>query len=145
MQWWAWLVLGLVLLGIELLVVDVQFYLVFLGIAAGLVGLLGVSGVDLPGWAQWLTFAALSLVAVLVFRARIYSLIRARTGEVEQPLTLGDRVRVPVLLAPGETCRVDYRGSSWSARNVDDRPIAPGTEAHIAHVDGLTLHLRQQH
>ena len=144
MQWWVWIVLGLVLLCIELLVVDVQFYLVFLGVSAALVGLIGLAGVDLPGWAQSVAFAVLSLVSVLVFRARIYKLIRARSAEVDQPWKLGDRVRVPVLLEPGQTCRVDYRGSSWSARNVDDRAIAAGADALIANVDGLTLHIRIQ-
>jgi membrane protein implicated in regulation of membrane protease activity len=144
MQWWVWIVLGLVLLCIELLVIDVQFYLVFLGVSAALVGLMGVIGLDLPGWAQSVAFAVLSLVSVLVFRARIYKLIRARAGDVEQPLKLGDRVRVPVLLEPGQSCRVDYRGSSWTARNVDDRAIDAGADALITNVDGLTLHIRAQ-
>jgi len=42
MPWWGWLVLGIGLLGVEMFVVDAQFYLVFIGVAAALVGL--VSG-----------------------------------------------------------------------------------------------------
>ena len=34
MAWWSWCILGVVLLGIELLAVDAQFYLVFAGLAA---------------------------------------------------------------------------------------------------------------
>ena len=34
MAWWAWCLVGVVLFGIELLVIDVQFYLVFAGLAA---------------------------------------------------------------------------------------------------------------
>ena len=59
-----------------------------------------------------------------------------------QPLTVGDRVTVPVRLEPSQTCRVDYRGSSWTARNVDERPIEAGREAVIASVDGLVLMVR---
>ena len=34
MTWWAWMILGAVLLGAELFAVDAQFYLVFLGVSA---------------------------------------------------------------------------------------------------------------
>ena len=51
MNWWAWLVLGICLLGAEMFVIDAQFYLVFIGLSAAVVGLLGLLGVDLPHWA----------------------------------------------------------------------------------------------
>lgn len=142
MPWWLWLVVGIGLLGVEMFVIDAQFYLVFLGAAAAIVGLLGLAGLTLPDWAQWLTFALLAIVAMLTFRRRIYELVRARSGHVEQRLTLGDRIVVPVRLEPGQTCRVDYRGSTWSARNSDEQVIEAGREARIAQVDGLTLQLK---
>ena len=48
MAWWGWCILGVVLLGVELLAVDAQFYLVFAGLAAIVVGLLGLVGIELP-------------------------------------------------------------------------------------------------
>ncbi len=144
MPWWGWLVLGAVLLASEMFLLDAQFYLVFLGVSAALVGLFGWAGIDLPEWGEWLAFGAFSLVTMVAFRQRVYQLVRGRTGFVEERVMPGDRVVVPTLLAVGETCRVDYRGSSWSARNVGDRPIDAGREAVIAHIDGLTLHVRNQ-
>lgn len=141
MPWWGWLVLGIGLLGAEMFVIDAQFYLVFLGVSATVVGLLGLSGITLPVWLQWLVFAALSIVAMVGFRRRLYERVRGRTGVVQERITVGDRVVVPVRLEPGQTCRVDYRGSSWTARNADRRPIEAGTEASISRVDDLTLHL----
>ena len=44
MTWWTWMILGGVLLGAELLAIDAQFYLVFLGISSALVGLAGMLG-----------------------------------------------------------------------------------------------------
>jgi membrane protein implicated in regulation of membrane protease activity len=129
-------------LAVEMFVLDAQFYLVFLGIAAAIVGLLGLAGIPWPEWAQWLSFAVLALIAMVGFRRRVYELVRGRTGNVEQRLTLGDRVIIPARLEPGQTCRVEYRGSSWTARNVDQQPLDAGREAVIAHVDGLTLHVR---
>ncbi len=141
MPWWGWLVLGIGLLGVEMFVIDAQFYFVFLGVSATAVGLLGLMGIDLPVWLQWLVFAALSVVAMVAFRKRLYERVRGHTGAVQQRITVGDRVMVPVRLEPGQTCRVDYRGSTWTARNVDRLPIEAGTEAPISHVDDLTLHL----
>jgi inner membrane protein len=142
MPWWGWLVLAAGLLSLELFVIDAQFYLVFLGVSAALVGLFGLTTDIMLAWQQWLAFAVLSIVTMVAFRERMYQLVRKRTGHVEQPLTLGDRVVIPVRLEPGQTCRAQYRGSSWTARNVDQQAIDAGKEAVIAHVDGLTLHVR---
>ncbi|MGH8249277.1 MAG: NfeD family protein [Steroidobacteraceae bacterium] len=144
MPWWAWLVLGIGLLGVEMFVIDAQFYLVFIGLAAAVVGLLGLGGIDLPGWAQWLIFSALAIVAMLAFRRRLYEMIRGRSGHVEERLTVGDRVVIPARLEPGQSGRVEYRGSSWTARNTGSQPIEAGREALIAQVDGLTLHVKAE-
>ncbi|MBT8091090.1 MAG: hypothetical protein KJO01_12870 [Gammaproteobacteria bacterium] len=37
MTWWGWMILGAVLPGAELIAIDAQFYLLFLGISAALV------------------------------------------------------------------------------------------------------------
>jgi membrane protein implicated in regulation of membrane protease activity len=123
-------------------VLDAQFYLVFFGISAAIIGFLGLAGVNMPDWVQWLALSVLAVASMLTFRKRAYALVRNRTGHVEEPLTIGDRVTVPVRLEPSQTCRVDYRGSSWTARNVDEAPIEAGREAVIARVDGLVLMVR---
>ncbi len=142
MPWWGWVIVGAALLASEMFLVDAQFYLVFLGLSAAVVGLLGWASVEMPVWGQWLTFGALSLISMFEFRQRVYLRVKGRTGLVEERVTLGDRVLVPTALAVGETCRIDYRGSSWSARNVGEQPIEAGKEAVIAHVEGLTLHVK---
>ena len=142
MPWWGWLVVGVGLLSVEMFVVDAQFYLVFIGVAAVIVGLAGLGGVVLAVWAQWLAFAGLSLIAMVAFRGRVYAMVRGRTGTVDERVTHGDRVVVPARLAPEESCRVEYRGSTWTARNVDQLTIEAGKEAAIVRVDGLTLHVK---
>jgi len=144
MPWWAWMVLGIGLLGVEMFVIDAQFYLVFIGLSAAIVGLLGLFGVDLPNWAQWVAAAALAVGAVFALRKRVYELVRGSAGHVEERLTVGDRVVVPVRLEPGESGRVEYRGSSWTARNTGHGPIDAGREAIIAEINGLTLHVKSE-
>jgi membrane protein implicated in regulation of membrane protease activity len=138
------MVLGIGLLGVEMFVIDAQFYLVFIGLSAAIVGLLGLFGVELPEWAQWLVFSALAIAAMLAFRRRLYEMVRNRSGHVEERLTVGDRVMVPARLEPGQSGRVEYRGSSWTARNTGDSAIDAGREAVIAEVSGLTLHVRAE-
>ena len=144
MAWWAWMVLGIGLLGVEMFVIDAQFYLVFIGLSAAVVGLLGLAGVDMPEWTEWLVFSVLALVAMLSFRRRLYEMVRNRSGRVDERLTVGDRVLVTARLEPGESGRVEYRGSSWSVRNTGAAAIEAGREAVIAQVDGLTLHVKAE-
>jgi hypothetical protein len=141
MPWWAWLVLGIGLLGVEMFVIDAQFYLVFIGLSAAVVGLLGLAGIQMPEWAQWLIFSGLAIGAMLAFRRRLYELVRGRSGQVEERLTVGDRVVIISRLEPGQSERVEYRGTTWTARNTGSRAIEAGREAIIAHVDGLILHV----
>ena len=142
MPWWGWMVMGTLLLGAEMLGVSAQFYLVFVGAAAIVVGLLGMAGVPLPEWAQWIIFAGLALTCMALFRAQLYSKFKANVGQVEERLIMGDRIVVPERLAPGASCRVEYRGTSWTARNTDEVPIAAGIEAEVWETTGLTLHVR---
>ena len=142
MPWWSWLILAAIALAVEMFVLDAQFYLVFFGISAAAMGVLALLGVGMPDWTQWLVFSILAVLSMVSFRQRLYTMVRGRTGHVEERLTLGDRVTVPVRLEPSQTCRVDYRGSSWTARNVDETAIEAGREAVIARVDGLVLLVR---
>ena len=48
MTWWTWMILGAVLLGAELFAIDAQFYLVFLGVSAAIVGFASLFGLALP-------------------------------------------------------------------------------------------------
>lgn len=143
MPWWGWMITGTVLFGAEMFGISAEFYLVFLGAAAIVVGLLGALGVDLPDWAQWLTFAALAIVCMVGFRERLYRRFRATEEQVEARLPSNASLHIPVQLAVGATCRVEYRGTTWTARNVGNEVIEADTPAEIAEVDGLTLHIRK--
>jgi membrane protein implicated in regulation of membrane protease activity len=141
MTWWGWCILGLVLFGVELFAVDAQFYLIFAGVAAVLVGLLGLTGIDLPVWAQWASFAVLAIVTMFTVRKQIYlKLMSKPMGNVSTDI---DReIVLKQELAPGKSCRIEYRGSGWTAVNIGENAIAAGSMARIDSIDGLTLKLR---
>ncbi len=138
MQWWAWMAVGGILLGSELAFVDAQFYLVFVGAAALLVGAIHLAGADLSAWLQWLIFAVLALGFMLGFRRRIYERMRGSLPALAAG-PAGETITLQAALAPGETCRLEYRGSSWSAINRGQAVIPAGARARIARVEGLTL------
>jgi inner membrane protein len=138
MQWWAWIAVGAILLGSELSVVNAQFYLVFIGASAMAVGFLQLAGLELGIWSQWLLFAVLATGSMLAFRRRIYEKLRRRLPGVKCG-PAGDTLTLAAALPPGESCRIEYCGSSWSALNGGSATIAAGGRARIERVDGLTL------
>lgn len=141
MTWWTWCIVGTLLLAVELFAVDTQFYLVFIGLSAIAVGLLGLIGFDMPGWLQWMVFAVLAVAAMLTIRKQLYEKLRHKAaGNVATDVA--QRVKIPEELPPGQSVRVEYRGSGWTALNVGDRPIPAGQEVQIEAVEGLTLRVR---
>ncbi len=141
MQWWAWIAVGAILLGSELAFVDAQFYLVFVGASAFVVGMLQLTGLEFAAWLQWLMFAVLAATSMLLFRRRIYEKMRRGLPAMKSG-PAGEIVTLPTALPPGETCRLEHRGSSWSAINGGEAMIAAGARARIERVDGLTLVVR---
>jgi len=138
MQWWAWIAVGAVLLASELAFIDAQFYLVFVGAAALVVGSLQLAGLLPLDWMQWAAFGLLSLLSVMIFRRRIYDSLRRTLPDLHQG-PAGHTVVLPAELEPGATCRLEYCGSSWNATNGGTSRIRAGQRARVDRVNGLTL------
>jgi len=141
MTWWAWMILGAVLFGAELLAVDAQFYLVFLGVSAALVGLAALTGIVIPEWAQWLLFAALSLMSMFTFRKSLYGKIRGNVPGFKAGVA-GEYVMVSENLDPAAQGRASFRGSDWTVVNDGSDCIPGGTRVRVIRSEGLTLHVR---
>ena len=142
MPWWGWVVFGAFLLGSELLVVDAGFYLVFIGIAAAITGLVGLAGLELVDWGQWILFSVLSLVLMVFFRKKIYARIRANQQDYPDGPT-GESLLIEETLAPGAQCRVSFRGTSWNVVNEGKEAVEKGSRVAVDAVDGLTLKINQ--
>ena len=136
--WWGWMIFGAVMLGSELLIVDAAFYLVFIGSAAVITGLVGLAGLELALWAQWLLFAALSIITMVFFRKRMYQTLRGTTTDYDSG-PAGEVLRLEEALEPGDSCRMTYRGTTWTVLNSGSGVIEKGKDVRISRVDGLTL------
>lgn len=141
MPWWAWIVVGLVLLGAELFAVDAQFYLIFIGIGAVIVGIIGFAGPELPSWVPWILFAVLSLSSMFTIRKKLYDSLRGRAVGIANS-AVGSHISVTEDVAPGRSCRTEYRGSTWTAVNTGEETIPAGATAEIDAVEGVKLSVR---
>ena len=139
MPWWSWIIVGAVLLGAET-VVSTEFYLVFLGAAALLVGLLELSGIEAPHWMQWLVFGALSVLSIIGFRQRVWARVNARTGKANTVL-VGETAVIKEALNPGAVGAGELRGTHWSVQNVGETRLEAGARVVVVAVQGLVLHV----
>src|SRR6476660_87320 len=140
MAWWVWVLVGLGLLGFEVLTPG-GFFMLFFGLAALVVGALAGSGLTRPIWLQWLLFSLLSVGSLLVFRRRLLAWLQAPEARGVASL-VGD---VAVLLAdlpPGTVGKAELRGATWSVRHDSPETLARGRRCRVDRVDGLTLHVR---
>jgi inner membrane protein len=142
MSWWGWMIAGAILLGAELAFVSAQFYLVFIGSAAILVGLTTLL-LPLAAWLQWGAFGVLAVVSMVAFRNRVYRRFRGRAPAV----ATGPQgvITLPVALGAGESCQAEHGGTFWTVRNDSNAPLASGSRARIVGVENLTLLVRPEH
>ncbi len=142
MSWWGWIIAGAILLGAELAFVNAQFYLVFIGSAAILVGLATLL-LPLAPSLQWALFGVLAIASMVAFRSRLYQrfnrgLPRVDTGPA------GGLITLQAALGAGESCQAEYGGTFWTVRNDSDTTIPSGSRARIARVQNLTLLVRPE-
>jgi len=142
MAWWIWVVVGGAFLVAEV-VISTDFYLVFLGVAAIVLGLLGLFGLHLPTWGQFLLFAALAAVLSYLYQRRWKPRLTIADRELG-PEFVGELGRARADIAAGGRGKVDLRGSVWDAINGGDSALASGDYCEVVRVDGLTLHVRAE-
>ncbi len=139
MPWWGWIAIGTLLLLAEMTVVDLEFYLFFLGASAFLVGTLVFVGLPMPFWLQWIVFAVLAIASLVVFRRRVYEQMRPPPDAIIREGVDGESVTSHSTMAPGETGSVSLRGTPWRAQNVGSRVIPAGVDCLVERANGLVL------
>ena len=132
MLWWHWSILGLSLIGVEILTLGGlgNFYFLFFGVAALMVSGLTWSGLIEAAWLQWFLFAILGIISLLVMKTPLQN--KGNLTRKDEP---------PVDSMVGE---VELRGSTWTARNAGDNLLEKDTTARIVRVDGLTLWIQAE-
>lgn len=141
MEWWTWIVLGIILLGAEMIVPG-GFFMLFFGFGAIIVGVLVLLNLAGPDWLQWFLFSVASLAMLLLLRQRVISLLgTSNTPEVD---SLVGQTAIPLeAIAPGATGKVELRGSNWNGHNGTKLTLQKGQRCTVDRVEGLTLHFNE--
>ncbi len=137
MPWWAWLVLGFVLLASELGSPS-GFYLLFAGIGAIIVGLLGLGELSGPPWAQWLLFTLISVLSVTTLRSRLARSFNRADATVDDSL-VGQTVTLTDRIEAGGVGQGEHRGSVWTVQNLGSQALEAGARCTVDEVNGVTL------
>jgi membrane protein implicated in regulation of membrane protease activity len=139
MIWWYWMLLGLVLLGIEM-VTPGGFYILFFGLAALIVGSLAGLGFAQAEWFQWLLFSGLAILSLLVFRGPLLGWLKKRDKDLPAVDTLAGESAIPLEdLAVSGTGKAELRGATWTAHNAGPTPLTKGRRCKVERVEGLTI------
>jgi len=137
----VWLIVALVLIGLEVVTLTfVAFYPALGALAAGVAALLG-TGVGI----QVVVFAVVSVATLLLTRKPLRRMMR-NTPLVgsNADTVIGKRAVVIVAIdeGPGQRGQVRVGTEHWSARAEDERPIAEGATVEVSRIDGVALVVR---
>jgi membrane protein implicated in regulation of membrane protease activity len=142
MEWWIWILLGLVLLLAEL-VTPGGFYFIFFGSGAVIVGVLAGLGAGGPVWFQILSFSILSLVSLWLFREKLLKLTEQAPDHRIDSL-VGETAVASDEIPVNGIGKVELRGTAWNARNTGGRPLKNGERAKVERVEGLMLFVQPE-
>ncbi|MEO5863968.1 MAG: NfeD family protein [Nitrospiraceae bacterium] len=139
MIWWYWMLLGLVLLGVEM-VTPGGFYILFFGLAALIVGSLAGMGIAQADWLQWLLFSGLAILSLLVFRGPLLARLNKHDQGLPAVDTLAGESAIPLEdLAVSGTGKAELRGTTWTAHNAGPSPLIKGQRCKVERIEGLTI------
>ena len=142
MLWWYWSILGLVMLGLEIITLGGlgNFYFLFFGIGALLVSALVWSGLIEAFWLQWALFPIFGVSLVFALRSRLQPKRSPDDGvEPVVDTMIGEVATVLEDLTVEGVGKAELRGSTWTVKNAGHGPLVKGQRAQVLRVDGLTL------
>ncbi len=138
MTWWTWMLLGIALLGAEMIVPG-GFFMLFFGFGAIIVGIAVLIGLGGPDWMQWLLFSAASIAMIVLLRKKALELLHPANGAKDVDSLVGATAISLDVIAPGQVGKVELRGSSWNGHNLSSAAIQKGHRCRVERVEGLTL------
>jgi membrane protein implicated in regulation of membrane protease activity len=136
MEWWVWLIVGLILFIAEYFIGS-DFYLMFFGASSTVVAALTAVGLSGPLLTQVLLFCLLAFVGVFVLRRLI---MRRATTDLDD---LAGQTAIAVEDLVGDAVgKAEMRGTTWRAVNIGPTVVRKGQECQVIDVKGITLLVR---
>lgn len=138
--WWAWLILGVVLMVAELLF-PTGFFLFFFGVGGVVTGLFALFGLAPSFIVQGLLFIGISLASVVLLRKPLLAKFNFRNRTHLVDSLVGETAHALEAIPPQGFGKVELRGSFWSALNTGSVPIGVDARCRVEKIEGLTLHV----
>jgi inner membrane protein len=143
MEWWHWLVIGLILVALEM-AASGGFYVIFFGVAALAIAALHVLDWAGPVWVQLVLFSAISILSLLFFRGPLLRWMKLDQPGKDVDTLVGD-IAVPLDDIPsGAVGKAELRGTVWTARNQAAATLARGQRCKVVDVDRLMIFLKPE-
>jgi membrane protein implicated in regulation of membrane protease activity len=141
MDWWMWIVGGLLLLVLEISVPG-GIILLFFGAAALVVGTLLGIGVEAPVWLQLALFSIISVLSLVTLRGPILQRLKGESDLNSIDSLLGTTAIVMEEAPAGARGKAELRGATWTILNLGNEPLTPGQACVVERVEGLRLYVR---
>ena len=132
--------------GLALIIADVlfgTFFVLFLGISALIIGALAWAGVLNDTLYQWLLFAAISILGVVLFRSRLLQWFGPGKDDKYNEHQ-GHNVEVIDSMEGSKQGKVKYRGTEWMAVSASGETFLPGETAVIDKLDGIVIYINKK-
>lgn len=139
-----WILLGVVLLVIEQ-AFPAGFFVFFFGAAAIVTGLL--TSLDLlPNLVSQLVCLIVIALGLVFYRKPLVALLnKGATAQDDTDTPIGGRgMAVEALEANGGRGKVEFRGSTWSAKNIGETALVTGERFKVVSLDGLVLNITKE-
>lgn len=147
MIWWQWALLGLGFLALEILMLGGlgNFYFLFFGVAALLVGGLVWAGLLEAVWLQWVLFSVFGVLSLFVLQRPLQRPRKVHESPPDPIDTLQGEIATVLEDIPVQGAgKAELRGSTWTVRNTGKHPLLKGQRSQVTRVDGLTLWVQEE-
>jgi membrane protein implicated in regulation of membrane protease activity len=136
-----WILIALVLFGLEILTLSfVAFYPALGALAAAVAALFGGNiGI------QVIVFAVVTVASLLFTRKPLLRMMKRMPNVPSNASTVVGRRAVVVIAiesGPGQRGQVRVGTEHWSAKSENEQPIAEGTTVEVGRIDGVALVVR---
>ena len=139
MSWWIWVLAGLALLAAEF--ASSTLHVGFFAFGALVVALLVGAGADLPLWGQLAIFTGTTIFAFVFIRPILVRKLKL-DFKPEVDSMIGEQARAMDDIAVADMGKAEFRGTTWSARNVGETALARGQRCVVAGIEGLVIQIK---
>lgn len=135
----VWAILGVLLLIIESMTVS----LTSIWFAIGAFSAMVLAILNLPFWAQIISFLVFSIVMAIFTRPFFVKYLKIGTTKTNVDSLIGKEAIVTQLIEPFKTGQVKLNGQIWTALSENHEPIEVAQRVEVLRIEGVKLIVKE--